>query len=149
MLLKAELSSAKLSKGNGTTVWQVFPVRLTLLGAPLLVVLTLFGNSEYAPFGLFAFFPLMISLFAVSGWVYSKYEKANSVHVFVFPYGFRYWQEPNPDNDDRLRFFIRDVASRDTALIWSHIGYSAVSLRQLSKKRILVTLKPEKPYSNC
>ena len=71
---------------------------LALLGVPFLLVLAVFGTSEYAPFGLFAFFPMMISMFAVSGWVYSKYEKANSVHMFVFPYGFRYWMEPNPDD---------------------------------------------------
>ncbi len=55
--------------------------------------------------------------------------------LFVFPYGFRYWLEPNPDNEDRFRFFIQDVASKDTSLLWSHIGYSAVFQRQLSKKQ--------------
>jgi hypothetical protein len=134
-VVESRIVLSRLSKAAEATVWEVFPVGLALFGVPFLVVITLFGNSEYAPFGLFAFFPMMISLLAVSGWVYNQYEKANSVHVFVFPYGFRYWQEPNPDNDDRLRFFIQEVASKDTSLLWSHIGYSAIFQRQLAKKQ--------------
>ena len=134
-VVESRIVLSRLSKAAEATVWEVFPLGLALFGVPFLAVITLLGYSEYAPFGLFAFFPLLISLFAVSGWFYSKYEKANSVHVFVFPYGFRYWLEPNPDNDDRFRFFIQDVASKDTSLLWSHIGYPAVFQRQLSKKQ--------------
>jgi hypothetical protein len=136
-ILESKIVLSRLSKAAETTVWEVFPVGLALFGVPFLAVITLLGNSEYAPFGLFAFFPLLISLLAVSGWFYSKYEKTNSVHVFVFPYGFKYWLEPNPDNEDRFRFFIQDIASKDTSLIWSHIGYSEVFLRQLRKKQDL------------
>jgi hypothetical protein len=136
-VVESKIALARLSKTSEATVWEVFPVGLLLVGVPFLAAITLFGNSEYAPFGLFAFFPLLISLFAVSGWFYSQYEKANSVHVFVFTYGFRYWQEPNPDNEDRFRYFMQDIASKNTSLIWSYIGYSGVFLRQLTKKQDL------------
>jgi hypothetical protein len=135
-VVESRIVLSRLSKATAeVTVWEAHPLGLALFGVPFLLVFAVFGSAEYAPFGLFAFFPMMISLFAASGWVYSKYEKANSVHVFVFPYGFRYWQEPNPDNEDRFRFFIQDIASKDTSLLWSHIGYPAIFQRQLTKKQ--------------
>jgi hypothetical protein len=104
-IFEAKLVLSKLANAVEAKVWQVYPLGGALFGVPLLAVMGFLGSSEYAPFGLFAFFPLMISLFAVSGWLFSRFERDNAVHVFVFAYGFRYWVEPNPGSDDRLRYF--------------------------------------------
>lgn len=133
-VFETRLVLSRLATASEATVWEVFPIGVAMFFAPLLATVSLFGVQEYAPFGLFLFFPSMICLFAVSGYTYSKYENANRVYLFVFPYGFKYWTEPNPKVDDRFRYFLQDIASKDADLIWSHIGYPSRYLNELSKR---------------
>lgn len=132
-VFETRLVLSRLSTASEATVWEVFPIGSAMILAPLLAVVSLFGAQEYVPFGLFLFFPLMICLFIISGYTYNKYESANRVYLFLFPYGFKFWTEPNPKADDRFRYFLQDIASKDADLIWSHIGYPSRYLHELSK----------------
>jgi hypothetical protein len=115
---------SKLHKSTETIVWQIAPVGAALFGVPLLLAISLFGASEYIPFGIYAFFPFITAVSATSGWYFNRFEKENKVGVFVFYFGFKYWTQPNPDVSDRFHQFLRDVESRDSSQFWGQVGSS-------------------------
>ena len=86
-IIEARLVIPKLSQTTETIVWQTVPVGTALLGVPLLLSMAAFGVSEYTPFGLYAFFPSMITFLATSGWYFDKFEKQNKVRAFVYYWG--------------------------------------------------------------
>jgi O-antigen/teichoic acid export membrane protein len=108
----------RLAKNMETFVWQVVPFGIALFGVPLLLVIAFLGVSEYLPFGIYAFFPFVTATCAVSGWYFNKFERENKVGVFMFYYGFKYWIQPNPDYNERFRYFLKDVASKDLSNFW-------------------------------
>ncbi|MCW3999174.1 MAG: hypothetical protein NWE93_02935 [Candidatus Bathyarchaeota archaeon] len=134
-LLETKTVLSKLSKNSEIIVWQVEAAGLVLFGVPLLLVWAL-GGREYVPFGLFAFFPFMITQLAASGYLFDKYDRENNVLVYGFVYGFKYWVGPSSNVDDYVGYFLSAVASKDTASLWSCIGYSHGIYRKLQHKQI-------------
>ncbi|MGD6850617.1 MAG: hypothetical protein ACQCN6_00990 [Candidatus Bathyarchaeia archaeon] len=134
-LLETRTVISRLSKNSETIVWHVQAAGLVLFGVPLLLVWA-FGGAEYVPFGLFAFFPFMITQLAASGYYFDKYDKANDVLVYGFVYGYKYWVAPNPNADDYYRYFISAVASKDTTSLWNYTGYSHGIYKKLQRQQI-------------
>lgn len=134
-VLETKAVIARLSRESETIIWHVQASGIALFGVPLLLVWA-FGNGEYVPFGLFAFFPFMITQLAVSGFFFDKYDKANDVLVYGFVYGYKYWVAPNPSADDYYRYFLSAVASKDTSSLWSYMGYSHGIYKKLMKQQI-------------
>ena len=121
-VVEIRLVIPKLVRGKEAFVWQVVPIGIALFGVPLLLVIAFFGVSEYLPFGLYAFFPLITATGATSGWYFNKFEKENKVGIFMFYYGFKYWKQPNPDVSERFDHFLRDVAKKDSSQFWTQLG---------------------------
>ena len=122
-LFETKLVLSKLSKNSETLIWQVWIANIVLFGLPLIVLIQIFGNSEFWPFITYVF-PLIPAFLAVSGWYFSKFETINKVNVFVFYFGFKYWKFPSPDIDERFQRFLEDVASKDITQFWGQIGSS-------------------------
>jgi len=123
-LFETRTVMSKLAKSAETVVWQIAPIGIALFGVPLLLVIALFGVSEYMPFGIYAFFPFITAASAISGWYFSRFEKQNNVGVFMFYYGFKYWTYPNPDVSARFSQFLKDVESKEASQFWGRIGSS-------------------------
>jgi hypothetical protein len=124
----------KLKKNTETLVWTVLPIGIILFAVPWFAITQIFGIAEYLPFGIYAFFQFSLSVLGSSGWYFSKFEKENEVRLFVFVYGVHYWKEQNPVISDRFYHFIRDLISQDFSLLYLHVGYSKLYVRELSKK---------------
>jgi hypothetical protein len=140
-VLETRIVIPKLAKDKEAFVWQVVPIEAALFGVPLLLVMALFGVSEYLPFGVHAFFPFITAAGAASGWHFSKFEKENKVSVFMFYFGFEYWTQPTLDYSERFSYFLRDVASKDPHHFWGqlgssrgYIGYSKIFMAMLKEK---------------
>jgi hypothetical protein len=140
-VLETRIVIPKLAKDKEAFVWQVVPIEAALFGVPLLLVMALFGVSEYLPFGVHAFFPFITAAGAASGWYFSKFEKENKVSVFMFYFGFEYWTQPTLDYSERFSYFLRDVASKDPHHFWGqlgssrgYIGYSKIFMAMLKEK---------------
>ncbi len=135
-VLELRVVLSKLSKQSEAFVWEVPLAGLALFMVPFLLVLAFLGSAEYAPFGLFMFFPFMIADLAVSGICFSRYERANEVLVYGFVYGYKYWVQPNPSSDDQFRYFMQAVASKDTTSLWSYMGYSHGFYKKLQRQPV-------------
>jgi MFS family permease len=147
-VVEIRLVIPKLVRGKEAFVWQVVPIGIALFGVPLLLVIAFFGVSEYLPFGLYAFFPLITATGATSGWYFNKFEKENKVGIFMFYYGFKYWKQPNPDVSERFDHFLRDLAKKDSSQFWTqlglnYIGYINVFRNKLEEKQEIDPLTRE------
>ena len=127
-VVEIRLVIPKLVRGKEAFVWQVVPIGIALFGVPLLLVIAFFGVSEYLPFGLYAFFPLITATGATSGWYFNKFEKENKVGIFMFYYGFKYWKQPNPDVSERFDHFLRDLAKKDSSQFWTQLGLNYINV---------------------
>ncbi len=123
-VIETRIVIPRLVKYTEAFVWQVVPVGIALFGLPLLLVIAVFGVTEYLPFGVYAFFPFITATGAASGWYFSKFEEKNKVGVFMFYYGFKYWTQPNPDVSARFYQFLRDVESKDSSQFGGQMGSS-------------------------
>jgi hypothetical protein len=140
-VLETRLVTSKLAKNTEAFVWQIIPVGIALFGLPFLLVVAFFGDSEYLPFAVYTYFPLITAISAASGWYFRKFEKENNVHVFASYFGFEYWTQPCPDYSDLFSYFLKDVASKDQhnfwgtmGSSWSYIGYAKTFMDILEKK---------------
>ncbi len=123
-VLETSLVIPKLVKNTETFVWQVVPIGTAVLGLPLLLVTVFFGVSEYLPFAVYTYFPLIAATGATSGWYFIKFEKENKVYVFTSYFGFKYWTQQTLDGNELFYYFLRDVASKDPHHFWDQIGSS-------------------------
>jgi hypothetical protein len=142
---------SKLAKSTETVVWQIVPVGTALFGVPLLLVIALFGVSEYMPFGIYAFFPFITAASAISGWYFSRFEKENKMWVFMFYFGFKYWTQPNPDVSARFYQFLRDVESKEGSQFrgqigssLGYIGYAKAFMKKLEENQEIDPARREK-----
>lgn len=140
-VLETRLVTQKLAKNTDVFVWQIVPVGIALFGLPFLLVAAFFGDSEYLPFAVYTYFPLITATAAASGWYFRKFEKENKVHVFASYFGFEYWTQPSPDISDLFSYFLRDVASKDQhnfwgqmGSSWGYIGYAKIFMGILKEK---------------
>jgi hypothetical protein len=135
-LLETKTVISRLTKESETIVGYTQVAALALIGGTLLLVWVFFGEAEYAPFGVFAFFPAMLTQVAVSGYIFNQFDKENGVQVLGFIYGYKYWVAPNPTGDDQLGYFLQTVASKDTTSLWSYIGYANIFYKKLERKQV-------------
>lgn len=133
--LEARIVTRKLIRDTETMAWQILPINAILFGLPLLLVITVFGVSEFLPFVAYLVLPFVPVFYATSGWHFNKFEKENKVRVFMFVYGLKYWTEPIVGNSDRFYHFIRDVASKDSFSILSQAGYSKRLMAALEERQ--------------
>jgi len=131
------------------------PVSAVLVCLPLLLVLAVFGVSEYLPFMVYFVLSAIPVYLATSGWFLARFEKDNRVRIFVFPYGFKYWTEPIEDVSTRFYHFVRDVVTKHPSALWWHIGYSKKFMEHLedgqdvepsTRKELLELLKVMNRY---
>jgi hypothetical protein len=150
-VIETKIVIPKLVESTEALVWQVAPIGTALFVFPLLLVIVVFGVSEYLPFAIYAFFPFITAAGIASGWYFNKFEKENKVGVFVFYYGFKYWTQPNPDVTDRFYQFLKDVESKDSSQFWGqigsslgYIGYANAFMDQLEEKQEIDSATREK-----
>jgi hypothetical protein len=140
-ILETSLVTSKLADNTECFIWQVVPFGVALFGLPLLLVITVFGVSEYLPFGVYAFFPLLTTAAAISGWGFRKFEQENKVNAFMSYFGFAYWTQPALNHNELFCYFLKDVASKDPYHFWGqigssrgYIGYSNIFMGMLKEK---------------
>jgi hypothetical protein len=134
-ILETKTVISRLTKESETIVWHTQVAAGALIGGALVLVWVLFGEAEYAPFGVFAFFPAMLTQLAASGYAFNQFDKENGVQVLGFIYGYKYYVEPNPTGDEHLRYFLQTVASKEASMLWSYIGYSHIFYKKLGRQQ--------------
>lgn len=137
--LEARIVTRKLVKETEAIVWQMPLISAVLFGLPLLLAFMFFETSELLPFLAYLVLPLFPVYCATSGWRFYKFEQQNKVQVFMFIYGFKFWTEPILSDNDRLNFFIENVASKDALAILSQAGYSKSLMATLEERQDIET----------
>ncbi len=121
-LYEARVVTRELSKKTETVVWRTLPI--SALGAlPVLLMIIMYGTSEFVPIAAYFVFPFIPAYYASSGWRYRRFEKDRRVQIFMFVYGFWFWTEPL-DTGPRFNQFIAYAVSKDYSGILSQAGYS-------------------------
>ena len=118
-----------LDKQEKTTAWQPLLVSAVTFLLPLLVVVAVFGASEYLQFGGYVVLSFVPIYYAVTGWYYYETEKRNGIRIFQSIYGFTFWKENLPDYSVIFSSFISDLARKDYSLIISLRGYVGYAKR--------------------
>jgi len=118
-----------LDKQEKTIVWQPLLISAVTFLLPLLVVVAVFGASEYLPFGGYVVLSFVPIYYAVTGWYYYETEKRNGIRIFQSIYGFSFWKEKLPDYSVIFSSFISDLARKDYSLIISLRGYVGYAKR--------------------
>jgi len=132
---EAQLVIRALSTNSESIVWKPLVVGAILVCLPFLLVLAVFGVSEYLPFGAYFVLSAIPVYLATGGWILAKFEKDNSVRVFVSFFGFKYWTEPVEDLSDRFYHFVRDVVIKHPSALWWHIGYANKFIEHLEQRQ--------------
>ena len=133
--LEARLVIQELSRNSEATIWKPLPVGAILVCLPILLVLTVFGVSEYLPFMAYFVLSAIPVYLATGGWFYARFEKENRVRVFGSPFGFQYWTEPIEDFSARFYHFVRDVVTKNSSALWRHAGYSKMFTEHLEERQ--------------
>jgi hypothetical protein len=107
-----------------TIAWQPLILSAVTFLLPLLVVVAVFGTSEYLPFGGYVVLSFVPIYYAVTGWYYYETEKKNNIRILQSLYGFTYWKETVPDYSVIFSGFISDLARKDYFLVTSLTGYA-------------------------
>jgi hypothetical protein len=107
-----------------TIAWQPLVLSAVTFLLPLLVVVAVFGTSEYLPFGGYVVLSFVPIYYAVTGWYYYETEKKNNIRILQSLYGFTYWKETVPDYSVIFSGFISDLARKDYFLVTSLTGYA-------------------------
>ena len=118
-----------LDEQEKTIVWQPLLISAVTFLLPLLVVVAVFGASEYLPFGGYVVLPFVPIYYAVTGWYYYETEKRNGIRIFQSLYGFTFWKETLPDYSVIFSSFISDLARKDYSLVISLRGYAGYAKR--------------------
>jgi hypothetical protein len=118
-----------LDKQEKTIAWQPLLVSAVTFLLPLLVVVAVFGASEYLQFGGYVVLSFVPIYYAVTGWYYYETEKRNGIRIFQSIYGFTFWKENLPDYSVIFSSFISDLARKDYSLIISLRGYVGYAKR--------------------
>jgi hypothetical protein len=118
-----------LDKQEKTIVWQPLLVSAVTFLLPLLIVVAVFGASEYLPFGGYVVLSFVPIYYAVTGWYYYETEKRNGIRIFQSIYGFTFWKENLPDYSVIFSSFLSDLARKDYSLIISLRGYVGYAKR--------------------
>jgi hypothetical protein len=152
-VIETRIVIPKLVKDTEAFVWQVVPIGIAMFGLPLLLVIAVFGVSEYLPFGVYVFFPFITAAGAASGFYFNKFEEKNKVGIFMFYYGFKYWKHPNPDINERFHHFSRDVANKDPSQFGGqfgsslgYVGYAKEFMKKLEENQEIDPARKEKLF---
>ena len=133
--LEARFVLRELSSNSEAVVWKPLPVGAVLVCLPILLVLTVFGVSEYLPFMAYFVLSAIPVYLATGGWFYASFEKDNRVRIFGSPFGLKYWREPIEDFSNRFYHFVRDIVTKHPSALWWHIGYANKFIEHLEEKQ--------------
>jgi hypothetical protein len=122
--IELKLVLPKLIENKETIVWHIIPASAIIFGLPLVLTIALFGVAEYLPFLAYVILSAIPSYLFVSGYFFTKFERANKVKVFAFIYGVKYWRNQLPDISENYYWFLRNVKLKDTTALWWQSGYS-------------------------
>jgi hypothetical protein len=134
--------TGELAKKTETTAWRTLLISLFSF-SPLLVIFILYGTSMFLPYSAYFVLPYAPAYAAVSGWLFSRFEKKRSVQIFNLSFfSARYWTEPTSVSkrvpregieDLSLGFdeFIDSVISKDFSGIFYEAAYAETFLADL------------------
>jgi hypothetical protein len=144
--LETQIVTRRLEEDTQTVVWQMLVVSSLLFGVPLLLGKVFLDNAAFLPLAGFFFLPSVPVFCAVSGWRYRAFERQNSVQIKMLSFGYLYYKEPMVVDNNRLHFFLRQVASKDHAGLWQYTGYCGRLITALKQREDIELSTKEKLF---